>query len=415
MSFVNAELIVDDCHGLTAGTQTARCNGENYCYRGACCGDGAGEKYIFQKMGNCDMASDIPLNGKCVTSEDTGCMFAIPSGTKPSDPETGEVCWLPNQAQTYNHLVYYYNPGELMGSNTPYFDIYSHVWRNFSANWYSCVCENNVWVEAGDSRQELCEAGAGIAKTLTFLNPVPQNVWMDDFCCGDDCFEHHIVGEDETKACCKNSEQIVVKGVCYDDISDVEVEIAEAPENSNVEQEVEVKTKVKNKGVHEEEVDVEFSVEDEEENVIHEETKTINLKMGETKNVNFVWKAIEGVYKFFVRVDIEGDENSSDNEDSSQIEVSGVVYLCSDSDGGLDYFNTGKASLQVSSTRIRSYKDSCKNNPTDFLGDFDNNIGPGGGPVVYDKVTPYLYEAICQNGKPTMKLHNCDCLNGKCI
>jgi len=90
-------------------------------------------------------------------------------------------------------------------------------------------------------------------------------------------------------------------------------------------------------------------------------------------------------------------------------------YECIDSDGGKDYYVFGKASLQVSPTRIRSYKDSCKNRWSNFLGDFDNNKGPGGGPVIKGKQTPYLYEAICKRGKPSMIIKKCKCLNGVCI
>jgi len=98
------------------------------------------------------------------------------------------------------------------------------------------------------------------------------------------------------------------------------------------------------------------------------------------------------------------------------------AYECVDSDvnsqfpDGKNYWTQGKASLQVSETRIRSYKDSCKDYSTDFFGDFENNIGPGGGPVVYGRTTPYLYEAVCgRDGNPTVVLKECNCLDGVCV
>ena len=387
------------CFWQTNGNQTESCNGKNYCYNHDCCGDDANEKWLSQKMGSCGMASDNSLNGVCVTSDDKGCVFAIPNSAKPA-------CWLPNQVGAYDNSVYYYGEGKLMG-----WDIGTFYGR---ADWYSCMCENNTWVEASDNNKNLCEAGIGVAKTLTYLNPVPKNVWMENFCCGDDCFEFYKIGSDGTSACCNSSEKVVAEGKCYDDIHDVEIN-ATAPSNATEGENIEVKTKVKNKGGHNEEVKVEFSVENEANTSAHQETKTISLNIGETKEVNFIWKAITGVYNFIVRAKIDSDENLIDNEVIKGVTVAMIPYQCVDSDGGLNYEVSGKASLQISSTRIRSYVDGCKASSTDFLGDFDNNIGPGGGPVIKNQETNYLYEAVCENNKPAMKIKECECYNGICI
>jgi len=116
-----------------------------------------------------------------------------------------------------------------------------------------------------------------------------------------------------------------------------------------------------------------------------------------------------------VRAEIDEDNNLIDNEVIKSVTVTTLPYQCVDSDGGLNYETAGRASLQISSTRIRSYVDGCKASSTDFLGDFDNNIGPGGGAVVKDKLTKYLYEAICENNKPKIVIEECDCYNGVCV
>jgi len=410
LSFVSA----DDCFGLATGSHTENCNGNNYCVSGYCCGDNSNETYVWQKMGNCDMAQNDTSRGVCVTPESKGCAFAIPDGAKPFEPATGKSCWLSNQAAGYNNQVFYYDEGEIMGSDTPYFDIYDRRWTNYHADWYSCVCENNVWVEAGDSQQELCESEIGVAKTLTYFEPVPENVWMNNFCCGDDCFEFYRQGNDGTSACCKEFNNIVIGGICYNPdgvFHDVSAEIT-SPSNANTGESITINADVENLGTYEEEIVVNFYVDN-----ILKETKTINLLKSGISKINFIWKATEGIHNLLIKALIGSDKDLTNNEDDAVINVTTppVVYFCSDSDGGLNYNEAGKASLQVSATRIRSYKDSCKNNPTNFFGNFDNNIGPGGGPVVKDKITPYLYEAFCKDGKPAMVIKECSCLNGKCI
>ena len=477
---------------------------------------GEGKKLVYQKMGNCGQGETNEAIAMCVDKNATGCVFAIPNEAKPA-------CWLDNQIQSYNNLPFYYDEGEIMGSDTYYFDTHRYKWTNYSANWYSCVCENGFWEEAGDTNQELCESGIGVGKTLLHFDSISKNVWINKdfvegenenftwthtiyygdstgyiralwgtywdikrmllpiaadsfcaakgegnaidvqtelnngvyeacslissdgicaevqkfktppgteivtqitckghkkistgFCCGDDCFEHFVDGEDGTSACCDSPNKIVINGKCVEEIHDVGVEV-DAPENVSTGNDVEVKVKVKNKGNQNEEVEVEFAVEDENETIVHEEKKTISLEVEEEKEVNFIWKAIEGIYNFFIRANIENDENLIDNEVIKSVTVTTLPYQCVDSDGGLNYEVAGKASLQISATRIRSYVDGCKASSTDFLGDFDNNIGPGGGPVIKNKVTDYLYEAVCENNKPALTIYECNCYNGECI
>lgn len=359
---------------------------------------GTGKKFVYQKMGSCGSAKTETSIGMCVDENATGCVFAIP-GNNPS-------CWNSGQIANYDNAMFYYGEGKLMGWDTG--NLYGR------AEWYDCICKNNIWIEASDNNQQLCEAQIGVSKTLTFLNPLPKQKWMGNSCCGDDCFEFYKVGGDGTSTCCDSFDKIVVGGKCYNNIHDVEINVT-IPSNATAGDDLKVETRIKNKGSHDEEVDVEFEVKNETNSTIHQETKTISLEMKETKEISFVWKAIEGIYNFFVRAKISNDENLIDNEVIKKVTVATLPYQCADSDGGLNYTKEGKASLQISSTRIRSFIDGCKVSSTNFLGNFDNNIGPGGGAVIKDKLTGYLYEAICKDNKPAMVVHECNCFNGECI
>jgi len=82
--------------------------------------------------------------------------------------------------------------------------------------------------------------------------------------------------------------------------------------------------------------------------------------------------------------------------------------VCEDSDGGLNYFEQGKARIPG----VGGYADCCKNKFSSNLGDFFNNVGSGGGACV--KRGDYLYEAYCKNGVPAVKIKECNCYKGKC-
>jgi len=104
---------------------------------------------------------------------------------------------------------------------------------------------------------------------------------------------------------------------------------------------------------------------------------------------------------------------------ASQGEVPGkcgveIEAVCEDSDGGLDYSTAGDAKMKLNG-KYKGFKDSCKTSTTTNLGDVLNNVGPGGGAIVYNEYTDYLYEAYCKNGVPSIKVENCDCYNGACI
>ena len=80
---------------------------------------------------------------------------------------------------------------------------------------------------------------------------------------------------------------------------------------------------------------------------------------------------------------------------------------CTDSDGGINYYKYGESWLGSD-----GISDCCKNNYTTNLGDITKNIGPGGGPCVDSG--PYLYEAYCKDGIPSLIIKQCDCKNGVC-
>ena len=91
-----------------------------------------------------------------------------------------------------------------------------------------------------------------------------------------------------------------------------------------------------------------------------------------------------------------------------------VGYVCEDSDEGLDYEEAGSAKIKLNG-KYRGYIDTCKMEKTTNLGDLLGRVIPGGGSVVYNEITPYLYEAYCKKRLPAIKVVECDCFNGACV
>ena len=133
------------------------------------------------------------------------------------------------------------------------------------------------------------------------------------------------------------------------------------------------------------------------------------------KGGSYELKVPPGSYHLYLRIDGRGDlENPVIREDITIVKGNNLKDFvfnikeqdeCIDSDGGKNYYEVGRASLQVdASGRMIFQSDACA----------ESNLG---GPVVKGRIVPYLFEAVCENGKPIKVVYKCPngCLDGKCI
>ncbi|MBU1501269.1 MAG: hypothetical protein KJ905_00650 [Nanoarchaeota archaeon] len=419
-----------DCIGMGGGVQTGNCSAEGkYCYSGSCCGDDSNEYFVYQKAGTSPYIENKPSEGRCYIQETVPAFCLFSDDGKQPGSYVGSV----------DNTQYKYSDGAIAGS------LVGNIWRG-------AICNAGLWDELCDVNQNACNAGCGVQWQT-------ESIWMssEGFCCGDDGFEFYTQGTDETSACCAGADYFVEDGICREKVHDVAVEVV-APTNANAGEDVEVKAKVSNKGDFNENVSVIFSVEDGEGNITYEDNKNIiDLKKNNTEEVSFIWSAVKGVYNLVLEVFADDDSDESNNEATGVINISapvqepeppecsigeikceGTNYFtcvvdewfgkgevpgkcgveiptsCEDTDGGLDYFTAGNAKLKLDG-KYKGRKDVCKRKSTTNLGDFLNNVGVGGGHVVYNEYTNYLYEAYCKNGIPSTKIKECDCYNGACI
>jgi len=113
----------------------------------------------------------------------------------------------------------------------------------------------------------------------------------------------------------------------------------------------------------------------------------------------------EGDIKEIVQtIDWENKVKESDEENNilkKTIEFYKLDNQCIDSDGGKNYYIKGEAHVWRDSTSI-GFIDCCKKDTT-------------GGKC--EEEAPYLYEAMCENNKPTIFIYECPkgCRNGICV
>lgn len=105
--------------------------------------------------------------------------------------------------------------------------------------------------------------------------------------------------------------------------------------------------------------------------------------------------------RFFVNISATDDYNGQTVYSSSYVDlkIEPTTTTCTDSDGGLNYEISGRALI-------------------DGIGTYDCCLNQQGyGPCVDNIVTPYLGEAYCSNGVPSINYITCDkgCLNGACV